>query len=202
MCVSIVIRNVERRAGPENRATPRIGPLGVPSPIAVFTLDEANAAVEKSALVRVREDASADSDSEAADSKEGGPTADAFAQAIVDRLRRPKPEEPQAIAAVQAGDPRRPRAEKARPGVAAENPLDRLARTKRAHEVAKWDGVEVSEERQEIVRPWKEAGFDEWDRKLDQGHIRKVKKKRPAPIDNPFDHIPIKRSAGSFHRPR
>jgi hypothetical protein len=169
-----------------------------------LTVNEANAAVERSSLVRVREDAAAASDSgdAEADRTATAPTADAFAQAIADRLRRRERGEPQEAAVVEAGGPRRARAEKPRAGVGAENPLGRLLQSRRVHEVARWDGVQVAADRQEVVQPWREAGFDAWDRKLDQGHVRKVKKKRPAPIENPFDHVPIKRTTESFRKPR
>jgi hypothetical protein len=66
------------------------------------------------------------------------------------------------------------------------------------HEVAKWEGVEVDGTREELTRAWKEAGFDEWDRQLDRGHVRNVRSKRPAPVENPFGKVQPKRPPGQF----
>jgi hypothetical protein len=97
---------------------------------------------------------------------------------------------------------RRPRrAEPPKKGSAVENPLEKLLGAKTVHSVAKWEGIEVDEAREELVRPWKEEGFDEWDRQLDKGHVRKVRNKRPAPVANPFDHVPEKRSPAAFRKP-
>lgn len=71
----------------------------------------------------------------------------------------------------------------------AKNTMQMLLKQSRsAHEASTWDGVEVNkDERIEAAGGWKEEEPDEWDRNLDKGHVRKIKKKRPPPVENPFD---------------
>ncbi|KAH0795195.1 ubiquitin carboxyl-terminal hydrolase 36-like [Histomonas meleagridis] len=70
---------------------------------------------------------------------------------------------------------------------AVANPMEMLLKSKKVHETAKWNGVQVSEEREEMTHKWEETPPDEWDQSLDKGHVRKVKTKRPVPVENPFD---------------
>ena len=51
-----------------------------------------------------------------------------------------------------------------------------------------------------MTKGWKEEVPDEWDQSLDKGHVRKVKKKRPAPVENPFDKVPVKRTPHDFEK--
>lgn len=69
------------------------------------------------------------------------------------------------------------------------NPMQMLLKKSRnVHETSAWDGIEVNkDERKESAGGWKEEAPDEWDQNLDKGHVRKVKSKRPPPIENPFD---------------
>lgn len=73
------------------------------------------------------------------------------------------------------------------------SPLQKLIKSKQIiHKTAKWDGVEA-DDRTPYTSSWKEEKPDEWDQELDQGHVRKIKNKREAPIVNPFDAVPDKR---------
>jgi hypothetical protein len=82
--------------------------------------------------------------------------------------------------------------------VVVSNRLEMLMKSRTVHETAKWEGIEVPKDREEMMKPWAEAGFDEWDRALDKGHERKLKKKKSPPTENPFDKVPPKRSPGDF----
>jgi hypothetical protein len=63
------------------------------------------------------------------------------------------------------------RAEKPKQGTAASNLLDLLMKSKKVHEITKWDGIKMSEDRAQLVRPCREAGFDEWHPELDRKYF-------------------------------
>jgi hypothetical protein len=161
-----------------------------------FTADEPNDVPETASFVRIQTEADSDEESESRVTQ--AQATDSFVQAVAERLRRAQREDPPDVVVVDKRSEKRERAKRPKPQVAVSNPLEMLMKSRRVHETAKWEGIEVPMDREELARPWAEAGFDEWDRQLDKGHVRKVKKKRSPPTENPFDSLPPKRSPGDF----
>lgn len=130
---------------------------------------------------------------------------DAFTESIQKQLQRniPKPPDPN-IVVVDTTDSKSRKVDrnkvKNNKGL-NQNPMEKLSRLSRnAHNVSTWDGIEVDQtERIENAGGWKEEGPDEWDQNLDKGHVRKIKNKRPPPIENPFDKAAMeKRKPNDF----
>ena len=75
-------------------------------------------------------------------------------------------------------------------------PLDILL-SRNAHSVKKWTDGPETREINEII----EEMPDEWDTQLDKGHVRKLKKPKERPKENPFDsYVPSRRPGDIGYR--
>lgn len=175
-----------------------------------YTRDEENEETEQIELKRIAPDDDND-DSEPDDTVDrerlNRIAMDTLTRSIQKQLEKNAPtekksraeEEPVIVVDARAG--KRQRHEKTRhKTITVANPMEMLMKGTKAHDTAKWNGVQVSKEHEELTKPWREEGLDDWDRELDKGHVRKLKKPRPPPVENPFDNIPDRRKPGDFNR--
>ena len=162
-----------------------------------YTRDEPNEVEEKSEIVRVAEESGSESESseERQENTRDDAAVESLKATIQRQLKKHQPRAEENVVVVDARAGKKQRVEKRQQSRAVANPMEMLLKNKRVHEVATWDGVKVDPEREELTKRWQEEGFDEWDRELDKGHVRKLKKKRPAPVENPFDKAQSDKSA-------
>ena len=181
-----------------------VSQLGKYNPQLLFyTRDEPNDVAEQSQIIKIAEEDSTESENEE-EKKVEKQKEDAAVESLKATIQRQlnkhrRDPQPQNVVVVDARAGKKQRVEKPKPAAReVANPMAMLMKSKRVHEVSTWDGVEVDPQRAELTKPWQEQGFDDWDKELDKGHVRKLKKKRPAPVENPFDKATTKQTKDIF----